>query len=79
MFFKSLTVFVGLCFVIVGSRTEKILPPLDLPTFGICQAYTGKICEQYLKDAYVFVPPNKTVEALEYEISSVFNVFRESK
>lgn len=56
------------------------LPPLPtLPSLGVCQMYSGKLCQEYLKDAYVFVPPNKTVSDVETEISTVFNIFRQSK
>lgn len=56
------------------------LPPLPtLPSVGVCQTYSGKLCEEYLKDAYVFVAPNKTVQDVETEISTVFNIFRQSK
>lgn len=56
------------------------LPPLPtLPSVGVCQTYNGKLCSDYLKDAYVFVPPNKTVQDVETEISTVFNIFRQSK
>lgn len=68
------------CTAPLSCRAEKLLPPLPtLPSTGICQTYTGKICGQFLRDAYVFIPPNKTVSDIEYEISAVFNVFRESK
>lgn len=56
------------------------LPPMPtLPEVGVCQTYSGKLCEDYLKDRYVFVAPNKTVQDVETEISTVFNIFRQSK
>lgn len=63
-----------------GAEEDSTLPPMpELPTVGVCQVYTGKMCEDYLKDSYVFVAPNKTVQDVEVEISTVFNVFRQSK
>ena len=56
------------------------LPPLPtLPPVGVCQTYSGKLCQEYLKDAYVFVAPNKTVQDVETELSTVYNIFRQSK
>lgn len=54
-------------------------PPPTLPSVGVCQTYSGKLCEEYLKNTYVFVAPNKTVQDVETEISTVFNIFRQSK
>lgn len=63
-----------------GEADDFTLPPLPtLPSVGVCQTYTGKLCEDYLKDNYVFVAPNKTVQDVETEISTVFNIFRQSK
>lgn len=67
--------------VVNGEEGEDFtLPPLPtLPSVGVCQTYNGKLCSEFLKDAYVFVPPNKTVQDVETEISTVFNIFRQSK
>lgn len=66
----------------LNGETEEdyTLPPLPtLPSVGVCQTYSGKLCEDFLKDSYVFVPPNKTVHEVEQEISTVFNIFQHSK
>lgn len=66
--------------VINGEEEDFTLPPLPtLPSVGVCQTYSGKLCEGYLKDSYVFVAPNKTVQEVETEIGTVFNIFRQSK
>lgn len=62
------------------AEDDYTLPPLPtLPSVGVCQTYTGRLCREFLKDTYVFVAPNKTVQDVETELSTVFNIFQHSK
>lgn len=85
LLFHPLVLLLPLVAVVNGapqddSEDDFTLPPLPtLPSVGVCQTYSGKLCDQYLKDSYVFVAPNKTVQDVENEISTVYNIFRQSK
>lgn len=48
-------------------------------SLGICQVYTGSTCENYLKNEYVFVTPNITIEELEARLTAAWSVIRDSK
>lgn len=66
-------------------------PPRDICSFdqqvdidesqelGICQVYTGKICEKYMKNQTVFISPETSMEALEEKLARAYGVIRESK
>ncbi|XP_032595238.1 tyrosine-protein kinase transmembrane receptor Ror isoform X1 [Drosophila grimshawi] len=46
---------------------------------GICQLYTGTICQDFLKNAHVFIDPNVTINDLEERLKAAYGVIKESK
>lgn len=52
---------------------------LQLPQ-GICLLYTGTVCEAFLKNQTVFVPPHMSLESLEDNLKAAYyGVIKESK
>lgn len=61
-------------------QQQQTQSPLTTTTgLGICQVYTGSTCENYLKNNYVFVSPNITIEELEARLQAAWSVIRDSK
>ncbi|XP_030383320.1 tyrosine-protein kinase transmembrane receptor Ror [Scaptodrosophila lebanonensis] len=46
---------------------------------GICHLYNGSVCIEYLKNAYVFISPNLTMNDLEEKLKAAYGVIKESK
>ncbi|XP_034475478.1 tyrosine-protein kinase transmembrane receptor Ror [Drosophila innubila] len=46
---------------------------------GICQLYNGTICQHFLKNTHVFIPPNATINELEERLKAAYGVIKESK
>lgn len=51
----------------------------DSQELGICQPYTGRICEKYMRNYTVFITPDTTMEALEEKLARAYGVIKESK
>lgn len=49
------------------------------PELGICQPYTGRICERYMRNQTVFISPETTMEMLEEKLARAYGVIKESK
>lgn len=49
------------------------------PELGICQVYTGKVCEKYMRNQTVFISPETTMEQVEMKLHRAFGVIKESK
>lgn len=48
------------------------------PEFGICQIYTGKICERYMGNQSIFIVPGLTMEMLEGKLAAAAGVIKNS-
>lgn len=46
--------------------------------FGICQIYTGKVCERYMGNQSIFIVPEMTMEMLEERLAAVAGVIKYS-
>lgn len=67
-----------MCFVFPYTHIIELHQP-QLP-LGICQVYTGTVCEAFLKNQTVFVPPHLTLESLEDNLKAAYHgVIKESK
>lgn len=49
-----------------------------MPELGICQIYTGKMCERYMANQSVFIPPEMTMEMLEGKLAAAAGVIKNS-
>lgn len=58
---------------------DQIHDPEPSAELGICQPYTGKICEKYMRNQTVFISPETTMEMLEEKLARAYGVIRESK
>lgn len=48
------------------------------PEPGICQIYTGKVCERYMANQSVFIPPETTMEMIEGKLAAAAGVIKNS-
>lgn len=62
-----------------SKERQMQLSPTTTTNLGICQVYTGSTCGNYLKNNYVFVSPNITIEELESRLQAAWSVIRDSK
>lgn len=46
--------------------------------YGICQIYTGKVCERYMGNQSVFISPEMTLEMLEEKLQAAAGVIKSS-
>lgn len=58
---------------------DHIADPDQSTELGICQPYTGKICEKYMRNQTVFISPETTMDLLEEKLARAYGVIRESK
>ncbi|XP_039949267.1 tyrosine-protein kinase transmembrane receptor Ror [Bactrocera neohumeralis] len=67
----------GLSFAALTENTAKTHNE-EIPA-GICQVYYGTVCEKYLKNQSVFVPPNLSLNEIEERLKAAYGVIKESK
>ena len=50
--------------------------PQEALELGICQIYTGKICEKYMGNVSVFITPEVTMELIEKKLAAAASVIK---
>lgn len=50
----------------------------EKPEFGICQIYTGKVCEKYMGNLSIFISPAYTLDMLEGKLAAAAGVIKNS-